>query len=70
MSGDHREISFGIVTTDYVHWTDAQRAAAEADPECTFYADYAVKLVRDAMEAAGQAVIDAHPEMFQVKSLL
>ncbi|HZA71298.1 MAG TPA: hypothetical protein VE476_00135 [Propionibacteriaceae bacterium] len=70
MSGDHRELVLGIVTTDYEHWTDAQRAAAEADAETTFYSDYAVKLVREAVDAAGQAVIDANPEMFQVRSLL
>lgn len=70
MSGDHREILTGIVTTDYEHWTDAQRAAAEADPECTFYSDYAVKLVREAIDTAVQAVIDANPEMFQVRSPL
>lgn len=70
MSGDHRELTFAIVTADYEHWTDAQRAAAEADDETTFYSDYAVKLVREAMDAAGQAVIDANPEMFNVRSLL
>lgn len=70
MSGDHREILTGIVTADFEHWTDAQRAAAEADDECTFYSDYAVKLVSEAINAAAQAVIDAHPEMFAVRSPL
>jgi hypothetical protein len=70
VSGDHREILIGIVTTDYEHWTDAQRAAAEADDETTFYSDYAVKLVREAIDAAAQAVIDANPEMFAVRSPL
>jgi hypothetical protein len=70
MSGDHREISFAIVTTDYEHWTPEQRAAAEADSETSLYSDYAVKLVREAMEVAGQAVIDAHPEMFRLKEMI
>lgn len=65
MSGDHREMTFWVLTTDCEHWTPAQLAAAHADPGTTFYSDYAVKLVWDAMHAAGQAVIDAHPEMFR-----
>lgn len=70
MSGDQRDISFAIVTADCDHWTPEQRAAAEADPETSLYSDYAAKLVREAMGVAGQAVIDAHPEMFQVRSLI
>ncbi|HET9144091.1 hypothetical protein [Actinophytocola sp.] len=65
MSGDHRELSFAILTADYEHWTPEQRAAAEADPNTSLYSDYAVALVAEAMHAAGQAVIDAHPEMFR-----
>lgn len=70
MSGDYRELITGIATADYEHWTDAQRAAAEADTDSTFYSDYAVKLVREAIDQAAQAVIDAHPEMFKVRSPL
>lgn len=70
MSGDYREIPIGIVVASYEHWTPEQRAAAEADPDTRLYSDYAVKLVQDALDAAGQAVIDANPEMFQVRSLL
>lgn len=65
-----RELCFSITTTDYEHWTPAQRAAAEADSETALYSDYAVKLLDEAMRAAGQAVIDANREMFRVQELI
>lgn len=65
MSGDVRSLSWAVATADYEHWTAEQRAAAEADPDTRLYSDYAVGLVAEAMRAAGQAVMDAHPEMFR-----
>ena len=69
MSGDVREVAFWVTTTDYEHWTPEQRAAAEA-AGAGIYSDYAVQLLETAMRAAGQAVIDAHPEMFAIKELM
>jgi hypothetical protein len=70
VSNTHVDLTWSVLVADYEHWTTEQRAAAEADKSGTFYSDYAVGLVVKAMQAAGQAVIDANPELFASNELI
>lgn len=66
VSGEMRGLRFGMTTTDSQHWTEAQRAEAEAcrEPDRSGYADHVAHLVEAAMLEAGNRVVQAHPEMF------
>ncbi len=70
MSATTRTLTWSVVVADYEHWTAERLAAADADTTTVSYDDYAVSLVAEAMHEAGQAVVDANPDLFAVKDLI
>lgn len=68
MSATSMRLEWGVVVEDPDHWTTEHRAAAEAEPGGS-YEDWVVEPLRAVMAAAGQAYIDAHPDLFRHNEL-
>ena len=63
MAGEMRHLQFTATTLDTQHWHPGWIAAADAT-QCGDYHDWIFGQLAKAMRAAGQAFIDAHPDLF------
>lgn len=64
MSATLIRLEWGVTVEDAEHWTEAQREACALDDPTT-YEDWVLPPLQRAMEAAGNAYIAAHPDLFR-----
>lgn len=67
MSNTQRTLTFGVVVTDYKHWTHEHRLdRLDADEDGGgSYDDWAISGLEIVMLEAGNAYIREHPDLFQ-----
>lgn len=64
MAAESRSVEFSYLVADYEHWTPEHRAAADADPDSSLYADWASARLSRVMREAGERFMAAHPDVF------
>jgi len=63
MSATHCRIQFGVLVNDVDRWSDAHRAASEAEPGGS-YDGWVVDQLVDVMRTAADRFIADHPDLF------
>jgi len=56
------KIPFSVTIRDSQHWTPENLEAAK---DCTDYDDWAANRLEEVMRAAGQAFVDANPDVYR-----
>lgn len=64
MSATTLELRWSVVAEDSDHWTPASIEACERDDPAS-EADWVVDGLREAMQKAGNAYIEANPDLFR-----